>query len=192
MIFSSWRQPSAVARSHGACGAGLGASRFPRVGQKHPAAGYGDFFPLNLGVRTIRSHPRACLQMFNIWLGLATGSRPSSRLLSKALGFIHWHFRPRLGGGPLLAGGYCCDQWAGFERPTPRKVLHGLCTAIVRCMEPWEPPALARIAIYKSLSAVGDLWALRHCVMFGDAALDIIRYRGGRRLYRSCRVFVHR
>ena len=46
-------------------------------------------------------------------------------------------------------------------------------------MEPWEPPALARIAIYHSLSAVSDLWAVRHCVMFGDAALDIIRYRGG-------------
>ena len=71
----------------------------------------------------------------------------------------------------------------GFERPTPRKVLHGLCTAIVRCMEPREPPALARIVIYKSLSAVGDLWTLQHCVMFGDAALDIIRYRGGGGLY---------
>ena len=46
-------------------------------------------------------------------------------------------------------------------------------------MEPWEPPTLARMAIYKSLSAVGDLWALRHCVMFGDAVLDIIRYQGG-------------
>ena len=54
---------------------------------------------INLGVRTIRSHPRAFLQMFNIWLRLATRSRPSSRLLSKALGFIQWHFRPRLGGG---------------------------------------------------------------------------------------------
>ena len=53
---------------------------------------------INLGVRTIRSHPRAFLQMFNIWHRLATRSRPSSRLLSKALGFIHWHFRPRLGG----------------------------------------------------------------------------------------------
>ena len=47
---------------------------------------------INFGVRTIRSHPRAFLQMFNIWLRLATRSRPSSRLLSKALGFIHWHF----------------------------------------------------------------------------------------------------
>ena len=68
---------------------------------------------INLGVRTIRSHPRAFLQMFNIWLRLTTRSRPSSRLLSKALGFIHWHFRPRLGGGPLLAGSYCCDRWGG-------------------------------------------------------------------------------
>ena len=62
----------------------------------------------------------------------------------------------------------------GCERPTPCKVLHGLCTAIVRCMEPWEPPVLAHIVIYRSLSAVSDLWAVRHCVMFGDA----IRYRG--------------
>ena len=46
-------------------------------------------------------------------------------------------------------------------------------------MEPWEPPALARIAIYHCLSAVTDLWAVRHCVLFGDARLDIIRYRGG-------------
>ena len=130
----------------------------------------------NLGVHTIGSHPRAFLHMFNIWLRLATRSCPSSRLLSKAFGFIHWHFWPRLGGGPLLAGSYC-DRWGGFERPTPCKVLHGLCTAIVRCMEPWEPPALARIAIYHSLSAVSDLWALRHCVMFGDVALDAIRYR---------------
>ena len=66
----------------------------------------------------------------------------------------------------------------GFERPTPCKVLHGLCIAIIRCMEPWESAALARIAVYRSLSAVRDLWAVRHCVMFGDAALDAIRYRG--------------
>ena len=39
---------------------------------------------VNLGVRTMRSHPRAFLHMFNIWLRLATRSRPSSRLLSKA------------------------------------------------------------------------------------------------------------
>ena len=133
---------------------------------------------VNLGVCTIRSHPRAFLQMFNIWLRLATRSRPSSRLLSKALQFIHWHFRPRLGGGPLLARSYCCDRWRGFERPTPCKVLQGLCTAIVRCIEPWEPPASARTAIYHSLSPVSELWAVRHCVMFGDAALDAIRYRG--------------
>ena len=67
----------------------------------------------------------------------------------------------------------------GVECPTPCNVLHGLCTAIVRCMEPWEPPALARNAIYHSLSAVSDLWVVRHCVMFGDAVLDAIRYRGG-------------
>ena len=35
---------------------------------------------VNLDVRTIRSHPQAFLQMFNIWLRLATRSRPSSRL----------------------------------------------------------------------------------------------------------------
>ena len=134
---------------------------------------------VNLGVRTMRSHPCAFLQMFNIWLRLATRSRPSSRLLSKALGFIHWHFRPRLGGGPLLARSYCCDLGGGFERPTPRKVLHGQCTPIVRFMEPWEPPALARIAVYRSLSIARDLWAVRHCVMFGDAALGAIRYGGG-------------
>ena len=129
---------------------------------------------VNLGVRMIWSHPQAVLQMFNIWLRLATRSRPSSRLLSKALRFIHWHFRPHLGGGPLVAGSYCCDRLGGFGRPTPCKVLHGLCTAIVRCMVPWEPPALARIAICHSLSAVLDLLALRHCVMFGDAALDVM------------------
>ena len=50
---------------------------------------------VNLGVRTITSHPRAFLLMFNIWLRLATRSCPSSQLLSKALGLIHWHFRPR-------------------------------------------------------------------------------------------------
>ena len=116
---------------------------------------------VNLGVRTIRSHPRAFLQKFNIWLRLATRSRPSSCLLSKALGFIHWHF-------PFF---------------TPCKVLHGPCPAIVRCMEPWEPPALARIAIYHSLSAVSGFSAVRHCVMFGDAALDVIRYRGGGGFY---------
>ena len=136
----------------------------------------------NLGVHTIGpTHVGPIfLQMLNIWLRLATRSRPSSSLLCKALGFIHWHFRPRLGGGPVLAGSYCCDRWGGgwFERPTPHKVLHGLCTAIIRCMEPWEPPALAHIAVYRSLQAVRDLWAVHHCVMFGDAALDAIRYRG--------------
>ena len=45
-------------------------------------------------------------------------------------------------------------------------------------MEPWEPPALAHIVIYHSQLAVSDLWAVRHCVMFGDAALDAIRYGG--------------
>ena len=68
---------------------------------------------VNLGVRTVMSHPRAFLHMFNIWLRLATRSRPSARLLSKALGFIHLHFRPCLGGGPLLAGSYCCERWGG-------------------------------------------------------------------------------
>ena len=38
----------------------------------------------NLGVRTIRSHPRAFLQMFNIWLRLSTRSRPST---------VMWIFR---------------------------------------------------------------------------------------------------
>ena len=134
---------------------------------------------VNLGVHTIRSHARAFLQMFNIWLRLATWSHPSSRLLSEALGFIHCHFWPRMGGGPLLAGSYCCDRLGGLEHPTPRKVLHGLCTAIVRCMEPCEPPTLTHIAVYRSLSATLDLWAVRHCVMFGDAALDAITYPGG-------------
>ena len=126
---------------------------------------------------------RAFCRQVLVYGSLATRSRLSSRLLSKALGFIHWHFRPRLGAGPLLARSYYCDRWGGFERPTPCKVLHGLCTAIVRCMEPWEPPALACIAIYHSLSAVSDLWAVCHCVMFGDAALHIIQYRGGRGVY---------
>ena len=53
---------------------------------------------IDLGVRTIKSHSRSFLQMFKIWLRLATRSRPSSRLLSKALGFIHRHVRPRFGG----------------------------------------------------------------------------------------------
>ena len=83
------------------------------------------------------------------------------------------------GGGPLLATSYCCDRWGGFERPTPRKVLHGLCTAIVRCMETWEPPAPARLAMYRALSAAPQLWAVRHCVVFGADALDAMRYRGG-------------
>ena len=46
-------------------------------------------------------------------------------------------------------------------------------------METWEPPAPARLALFHALSATPDLWAVRHCVMFGDAALDTIRYRGG-------------
>ena len=61
----------------------------------------------------------------------------------------------------------------------------------MRCMEPWEPLALAYIAVYCSLSAVSDLWAVRHCVVFGDATLDAIQYRGGGGLYRVCVVFVH-
>ena len=89
---------------------------------------------VNLPMRTIRSPPRAFLHMYNICLRLATLSPPSSRLLSKALGFIHWHFRPRWGGGPLLVGSYCWHRWGRFERPTPCKVLHGLCNAIVKCM----------------------------------------------------------
>ena len=40
-----------------------------------------------------------------------------------------------------------------------------------------------RIAIYHSLSALSDLWAVRHCVLFGAAALDVIRYRGGGGLF---------
>ena len=51
---------------------------------------------------------------------------------------------------------------------------------------------LARFAIYHSLLAVPDLWAVHHCVMFGDAALDAIRYPGVGISYRGCLEFVHR
>ena len=47
----------------------------------------------------------------------------------------------------------------------------------------------ARLAVFRALSATPDLWAVRHCVMFGDAALDAIRYRGGGHSYRSCWVY---
>ena len=67
----------------------------------------------------------------------------------------------------------------GFERPTPYKVHHGMCNAIVRCMEHWEPPTLACIAVYRCVSSVNDLWVVRRCVMFGDVALDSLRYWGG-------------
>ena len=60
--------------------------------------------------RSIRSHERAMLQMFDSWLHLATGIRPPSRLLAKALGCINWHPRARLGGGLFLAGSFCCDR----------------------------------------------------------------------------------
>ena len=46
-------------------------------------------------------------------------------------------------------------------------------------METWEPPTPARLAVFRALFATPDLWAVRHCVMYGDAALDAIRYRGG-------------
>ena len=44
---------------------------------------------VNLGVHMILSHPLAFLQMFNNPLRLTIRSRPSSRLLSKALRFSH-------------------------------------------------------------------------------------------------------
>jgi hypothetical protein len=55
--------------------------------------------------------------MFNIWLRLATRSRPSSRLLSKALGFIHWHFRPRLGGAHCSRGAIVVIGGEGLRDP---------------------------------------------------------------------------
>ena len=97
--------------------------------------------------RFIQSH---MLQMFNIWCCLATINGPSSRLLAEALSFVNWHVRLRLGGGPLLAGNYCCDIWGvgGFENPTLVRVLEGLATAIVHCMHHWHPPPFAPKMFY--------------------------------------------
>ena len=88
---------------------------------------------MDLVDRSIQSHPGAFLQMFNMWLHLATRITPSSGPLAKMLGFINWHLGPCWGWGPLLAGSYCCDRWGAFEKPTLVRVLEGLATAIVRC-----------------------------------------------------------
>ena len=43
---------------------------------------------LDLEAREIRSHPRAFLQTFHVWVRIACTPRPSSRLLPKVLGFL--------------------------------------------------------------------------------------------------------
>ena len=84
----------------------------------------------------ILSHPRAYLKMFAQWLRLATAAHPQLRHLNKVVRFIPWHVRPRSGMGPFLAGAYCWQRWGAAGQPVPRKVLHGLATAIVFAMEP--------------------------------------------------------
>ena len=118
--------------------------------------------------RSLQYHPRAFLQMFNIWLGLATRGKPSLRMLAKALGFINWHFRPQLGGagGPQLL----LRPWGGFEKPTPVRVLEA--TAIVRCMEPWRPPQPLKCVVLKHISSNPQLADPRRFMMCCDAAMD--------------------
>ena len=96
---------------------------------------------LDLEGREIRSHPRAFLQMFHAWVRLACKSPSLSRLLPKILGFLQWHFCPRVDSGPSLAGACCHGQWGVSGLPTPVKVLHSLVTVMVRCAELWRPLA---------------------------------------------------
>ena len=95
-------------------------------------------------VRRIWSHPRAFLQISAQWLRLATVAHRHPLHLYKVLGFIQWNVLPRRGMGPFLAGAYCSHWWGAAGHPLPRKVLHGLATAIVFAMEPWPPPDALR------------------------------------------------
>ena len=148
---------------------------------------------INLGIHTIRSHQRAILQMPNIWLHLATRSRPSSRLLSKAaLGFIHWHFRPQLW-GPLLAGSYCCDRGGGgSSAPRPESSM----AYAQQLSYVWNHGSHPRWhALQFTIRCQLCLICGRCTIVFGDAALDANRYRGGGgggASYRGCLEFVHR
>ena len=59
------------------------------------------------------------------------------------------------------------------------RVLEGLATAIVRCVEPWRPPLPLKCFILRHVRSgprFRDLWPF---VMCCDAAMDAVRFRVG-------------
>ena len=135
---------------------------------------------LDLQGREIRSHPRAFLQMFHAWVGLACTSPLSSRLLPKIPGFLQWHVRPHVGSGPHPAGAYCHGRWGTSGLPTPVKVLHSLVTVMVRCAEPWRPPAHSEFQVARNLFVSGvTLLEFFGPSIFVDATLDNFGFRVG-------------
>ena len=129
--------------------------------------------------KRIWSHPCAFLQMYVQWLRLATAAHPHPRHLTKVLGFIQWHVRPRKGMGPFLAGAYCWQRRGAVGQLVPLKVLHGLATAIVFAMEPVSPPNALRWSLKCAMGRPLNLRRHAFATMFPDAALDVFRYRAG-------------
>ena len=118
--------------------------------------------------------------MFHAWARVACKPRPNSRLLPKLLGFQQWHVRPRVGSGPFFAGAYCHDRWGSSGLPTTVKILHSLITVMVRCAEPWKPPAHSKFSLARGMFvreiAGSDFFGPS---IFVDAAWDKFGYRIG-------------
>ena len=112
---------------------------------------------------------------------LAAGMVESTKgFLPKILGFLQWHVCPRVGSGRDLAGAYCHGRWGASGLPTPVKVLHSLVTVMVRCAEPWKPPAHSKFRLARDLFVSGvTLPQFFGPSIFVDAAWDNFGFRVG-------------
>ena len=59
------------------------------------------------------------------------------------------------------------------------RVLEGMATAFVRCMEPWWPPLPLKCFIMQQLRSVPRFRDVPDFVMCCDAAMHAVRYRAG-------------
>ena len=142
---------------------------------------------LDLEDREIRLHPRAFPQMVRVWVRIACTPRPSSGQLPKLLGFLQWHVHPRVGSRPFLAGAYRHERWGTSGLPTPVKILHSFVTVLVRCAEPWKPPAQSKFRLPRGMF-VRDVEGSEFFrpSIFVDAAWDKFGYRVGCVVPRRC------
>ena len=93
-------------------------------------------------------------------------------------------------GGGLLARSYCCDRWGGSNAPRPAKssMDHALQLFSVWNLGSHPHWHVLQCSVHCQLYLI----CVRHCVMFGDAALDVSSTGGGGASYRGCLVFVRR